>query len=180
MRALYQISADLTQLNALLDDIEGDMSRLGEMEPAVAAWFESLGEEQAVKFDSFIHLIRQNQMEAAAAKAEEEQYAAKRKAREDRARYLETKLLRHLEATGQTKVQTASGRVVSVVKNGGVAPLILNEAYTPDDVEVPSDCIRIKREFDKAAIRARLEAGGVGLPVGFAAIGERGTSLRVK
>lgn len=179
-RPLYAITADLHQLNDLLDDIEGDLSRLGEMEPAVTGWLDLLGEEQAAKLDGFIHLIRTLQMEATAAKAEEEQWAAKRKARESRAKYLETKLLRHLEATGQTKVTTASGRVVSVVKNGGVAPVEINAAYTPDDVEVPSDCVRIKREFDKAMIRERLEAGGVGLPPNFATLGERGTSLRVK
>ena len=181
VRPLYAISADLLHLNDILEEIDGDLSRLGEMEPAVTGWLELLGEEQATKLDNYLHLIKQLQMEATAAKAEEEQWAAKRKARESRARYLETKLLRHLEATGQAKVTTASGRVVSVQKNGGVAPLIINEhLYSPDDEGIPSDCIRIKREFDKASIRVRLDEGGVGLPVGFAELGQRGTSLRVK
>jgi hypothetical protein len=174
-RALYELTADLSRLNDLLDDVEGDLSRLGEMEPAVTAWFDAVGEEQAVKFDSFIHLIRLNQMEATAAKAEEEQYAAKRKARESRVRYLEAKLKAHLEATNQTKVQTASGRVVSIQKNGGVAPLEIKAGTDPE--AIPAEYVRTVVEIDKAKVRAALEAGK---ELEFAELLPRGTSLRVK
>src|SRR4051812_6848791 len=106
-RALYELTADLHQLNDLLEEIEGDLSRCGEMEPTVTAWLDALADEQAAKLDGYVGLIRQLQMEAAAAKAEEEQWAAKRKAREGRARFLELRLKAHLEATGQPKVTTA-------------------------------------------------------------------------
>ena len=175
VRPLYAISADLLHLNDLLEDIDGDMSRLGEMEPAVTGWLELLGEEQAEKLDGYIGLIKQLQMEAAAAKAEEEQWAAKRKARESRARYLETKLLRHLEATGQTKVTTASGRVVSVQRNGGVQPVEIKAGVQPADV--PAEFHRHTVEIDKAAVRAALAEGR---ELAWAELLPRGNSLRVK
>ena len=65
-----EITADLAQLNDLLDDIEGDMSRLGEMEPAVTAWLDAIAGEEAAKLDGYVHWIRHLQMEAAAARAE--------------------------------------------------------------------------------------------------------------
>lgn len=174
-RALYEIGADLHQLNEILEGIDGDLSRLGEMESAVTGWLELLGEEQAEKLDGYIHLVRQLTMEAAAAKAEEEQWAAKRKARESRARYLETKLLRHLEATGQTKVTTASGRVVSVQKNGGVQPVEIKAGVQPADV--PAEFHRHTVEIDKGAVRAALAEGR---ELAWAELLPRGTSLRVK
>lgn len=175
MRPLYEITAELAQLNDLLDDVEGDLSRLGEMEPAVTAWLDAIAGEEAAKLDGYIHWIRQLQMEAAAARAEEEQWTAKRKARESRAKYLELKLLRHLEATGQLKVTTATGRVVSVVRNGGVQPVEIKAGMTVADV--PADFHKVTVEFDRAAVRAALDAGA---ELAWAELLPRGVSLRVK
>jgi hypothetical protein len=174
-RALYELTADLHRLNDLLEELEGDLSRCGEMEPAVTAWLDALADEQAAKLDGYVGLVRQLQMEATAAKAEEEQWAAKRKAREGRARFLEARLKAHLEATGQPRVATASGRVVSVQKNGGVAPLEIKAGTTPADV--PAAYHKVTVDFDRAAIRAALEAGEA---LAFAELLPRGTCLRVK
>jgi hypothetical protein len=177
MRPLYAITADLHQLNDLLDEIEGDLSRLGEMEPAVTGWLELLGEEQAAKLDGYVGLIKTLEMEAAAAQAEKEQWQAKEKARTARADYLKAKLKQHLEATGQLKVQTASGRVVTVQKNGGVQPLEIKPGTDP--LDLPPQFVRVVTEYsvDKAQVRAALERGE---PLNFAELLPRGTSLRVK
>lgn len=175
MAALYQITDDLIRLNDLLEELEGDLSRCGEMEPAVTAWLEQLEHDQAAKLDSYVGLLRTLEMEAAAARAEKEQWAAKERSRTARAEYLKARLLRHLEATGQAKVTTASGRVVSVVKNGGVAPMEIRPDVTVD--ALPSRFVRVVREVDKAAVRAALEAGE---SLGFAELLPRGTGLRIK
>jgi len=111
----------------------------------------------------------------AAARAEEEQWAAKRKARESRAAYLQAKLLRHLEATGQHKVATASGRVVSVQRNGGVQPLEIKPGTDP--AALPAEYVRTVVEIDRLAVRKALEAGA---ELAFAELLPRGVSLRVK
>jgi len=174
-RALYELTAELNRLNDLLEECEGDLSRLGDMEPAVTAWLESLEGEQAMKLDGYILLIRQLQAEAAAAKAEEELWAAKRRARESRAKFLELRLKSHLEKTGQARVTTAAGRVVSVVKNGGVPPLEIKAGTNL--YELPDEFVNYEPVLNKAAVRAVLEAGG---ELAFAELLPRGTSLRIK
>lgn len=176
---LYQITGRMQQIVDLLADAEVDTDRAGEIDPAIAAVLDDLECDQAVKFDDYLAVIRQFDAYAAAQLAERDRWDARLKASKANAERLRERLKHHLEVTGQTRVTTARGVVVSVVKNGGFAPLVLNEGFTPDDEDVPSDCIRIKREFDRTAIRARLEAGQP-LPANFAKIGERGTSLRVK
>ena len=174
-RPLYELTAELNRLNDLLEECEGDLSRLGDMEPAVTAWLESLEGEQAMKLDGYIMLIRQLQAEAAAAKAEEAEWAAKRRARESRATFLQARLKAHLEKTGQAKVTTAAGRVVSVVKNGGVVPLEVKAGVNL--YELPDEFVNYEPVLNKTAVRAALEAGRE-LP--FAELLERGTSLRIK
>jgi len=133
---------------------------------------ESLGTEQAEKFDGYLNLIRMLRSEAAAAQAERDQYAKAAELRLKRAAALEERLKRYMETTGQKKVQTATGRVVSVVANGGALPLHLKEGKA-----VPPEYHRIVREVDRTAIRDALVAGAV---LDFAELLPRGNHLRVK
>ena len=174
-RHLYEITDDLIALNDLLESVEGDLSRCGEMEPAVTQWLTSLDAEQGVKLDAYVGLIRQLEMESAAAKAEVEQWATKARSRENRAKYLKDRLKHHLTVTGQTKVQTATGRTISVVNNGGQRPIVWADAIDLDTV--PADLVFTRREIDRAKVRESLEAGQ---EFGFATLADRGTSLRVK
>ena len=175
MRPLYAIRNDVLSLNDLLDEIEGDLSRAGELGEALHSFMAGLEAEQAEKLDSFLNLIRQLRMEAVAAKAEREQWAAKEKARNSRADYLERMLREHLEATGQPKVQTATGRTVAVVTNGGRPPVVYAEAVDP--AAVPVEFVRVKKEIDTLRVQLFLESGG-SLP--FAKLGEKGSHLRVR
>jgi hypothetical protein len=171
-RPLYEIAADLLALNDTLDDLEGDLSRAGELEAVLAAAIDGLAAEQAVKLDGYLNLIRQLRMEAVAAQAERDQYAKKAELRLKRAAALEDRLKEYLIATGQAKAQTASGRVVSVVVNGGALPLHLREGAA-----IPPEYHRVVREIDRTAIRDALTAGTV---LDFAELLPRGTHLRVK
>ena len=175
MRPLYAIRADVLALNDLLDELEGDLSRAGEVGPALESFLADLEAEQGVKLDSFIDLIKTLRMEAVAAKAEKEQWAAKEKARTGRADYLERMLREHLELTGQRKVQTATGRTVAVVANGGKPPVVYAEAIDP--AVIPEEFVRVKKEVNTELVQKFLESGG-SLP--FAKLGERGNHLRVR
>ena len=172
MRPLYAIRADVLAISDILEEAEGDLSACT---PALELWLAALENEQAEKLDSFIDLIKTLRMEAVAAKAEKDQWAAKEKARTNRADYLERMLREHLEATGQRKVTTATGRTVAVVANGGKPPVVYAEAVDP--AAVPEEFRRVKTEIDTQRVQLFLESGG-SLP--FARLGERGSHLRVR
>ncbi len=172
MKSLYEIGADLLALAEVLDACDGDLSKC---ETDVLAWIERAEGEQSEKLDRYIGLIRQLEMESAAAKAEADQWAAKSKTRGNTADFLKARLKAHLEATGQAKAVTATGRVVAIQKNGGALPLKL--ALAIDLATVPTAFVRVTTDLDRDAVRKALEAGDV---LDFASLGERGTQLRIR
>lgn len=174
-RPLFEITDDLLKLNDLLDEVEGDVSRFGEMEPAITAYMDSLAGEEAAKLDAYVNLIRQLESEAAVAKAEAEQYAKKAKTRESRAAWLKERLKMHMEQTGQGKVDTERGRTVTIQRNGGKLPVTVNDSV--DLNAIPLWCVKIVRSVDTDAVRSALERGEA---LDFARLGERGTHLRIK
>ena len=174
-RPLWELTAEISRLNDVLEEAEGDLSKLGESEAAVAAWLDALADEQAAKLDGYVMLIRKLEAEADAAKAEEAEWAAKRRAREARAAYLTARLKGHLEKTNQPKVTTAIGRLISVVKNGGAVPMAIKPGTDP--AALPEEFVRYVPELDRAAVRAALEAGR---ELDFAELLPRGTGLRIK
>lgn len=79
-----------------------------------------------------------------------------------------------MASNGLEKV--TAGRFRFAIKgNGGKAPLIISDTITADSV--PDAFVRTKRELDKDAIRATLEAG---VELEWAKIGERGKRLEIK
>ena len=174
-RTLFQIGDDLVALDNLLDEIEGDLSRAPEIEPAVVAWFDSLANDEALKLDGYCNLLRQLDGEVAVAKAEAEQYQMKARTRENRIKFLKGRLQQHLERTKRTKVQTATGRTIAIQTNGGNPPVVLDPGLTPD--LLPEQFVKVVRTIDTDAIRDELKAGG---EVPGARLGDRGTHLRIK
>ncbi len=177
-RPLFDITQDLVQLNDLLDDIEGDTSRWGEMEPAITAWMDGLAVEEDTKLDSYVHLVKQLEMEAAAAKAEAEQYAMKARTRENRAKWLKERLKLHLEATGRTKVETRAKRVIAIQKNGGKAPLVLDANVELDVLALSRPAlVKTTLSLNTEAVREALEEGE---KLDFAFLSPVGTHLRIR
>lgn len=176
MRPLFQISEDLARINAVLDECEGDLSRLGEAEAEFTAFMDSVALEDGEKLDSLVNWTKQLEMEAVAARAEAEQYLAKSRAREGRAKRVKDAIKRRLEDLGQTRATTASGRIIAVQKNGGRAPLEIDEDHFTVD-EIDPAFIKMVRQVDPEKVRAALEAGE---PLAFAKLGEIGTHLRVR
>lgn len=179
MRPLYEITSDLALLNNRLEELEGDLSLLGdEQEKIVSDFLDQLGAEQRVKLDGYIFLIKQLQMEEVAAKAEAEQWLHKHKNRKARWEFLKAKLKGHMEVTKQTEIITARGVKLSIVGNGGVMPVDTDEIL-PDDVEkrVPEEFHKKTITIDNAKVRAALDAGR---QLTFARFRARGTNLRIK
>lgn len=173
-RTLYEIDADLLALDSLLDEIGGDVS-----DPTVAAaidaWYAELAYDEAKKLDGWVNWIRQMEMESAAARAEAEQYARRAQTRDRTIAWAKGVMKSRLEGSARTEVETATGRIISVQKNGGRVPVLLVDGLRVDDL--PDQFVRVVREIDSEKVRAELEAGGV---LTFARLGERGTQLRIR
>lgn len=176
-RPLFAIAEDVIRFSDLLEEADGDLSKLGEFEAAVTAWMDSLGDEQAQKLDSYLNLMKTLAMEAAAARAEAEQFALKARYRETAEKRLRDRLKLFLEVTGQTKVQTASGRTIAIQKNGGKAPLVFDPAVPVEEYAEKYAKTVTTKTPNVEAIRADLEAGA---ELAFAKIGEVGSHLRIK
>ena len=174
MRPLYEITLDLMNLNNLLDEIEGDLSRLGERESAVTAWMDALAGEESHKLDGYLNLIRMLEMEASTARAEADQYLAKARTRENRATWLKESLKQHLVLLGKLKVQTRAGRTVVVQRNGGMPRLVIADGTNPVNVE--DKFVRTIQEIDREAVRQALESGE---EVSWARLENPGTHLRI-
>ncbi len=174
-RTLFEIGAELQALDALLDDLGGDVSD-PEVGAAVDLWYASLMADEGRKLEDWVGYVRQLEMEVAVAREEAERFLAKARSREARIEWLKGAMKSHLELTGRTKATTAAGRTLAVQKNGGKAPLAwVGARVTPDDV--PEEFVRVVREVDTDKVRAALEAGRQ-LP--FAKLEERGTHLRIR
>lgn len=180
-RPLFEITQDLVKIDEMLDEIEGDLSKL-EHSP-IHDWFDALGAEEGEKLDAYVALIKRNEMEAVAAKAEKEQWSQKEKARTAKAEWLKARLKNHLEITKRAKVQTAKGHTIAIQKNGGKVPVSYDDtafnAMTKEELESleGEGLLVFQPVLNKDACHRHLTNGGE-LP--FAKLSEVGTHLRIK
>lgn len=170
MRTLFSISDDLLKLNELLDECEGD----AQQQKLINQWLEALGEERDAKLDNYSALIVELQARAEVRKAEAKRLMELVAADENRAKLLKERLKLFFETHGLKSVETSRYKL-NLAKNGGKAPLILDESVPM--TQLPEQFQRVSIEADTKAIREALEAGQE-LP--FAHLGDRGSSLRIK
>jgi len=156
-----------------MNECDDELSR--EASEAFDEWFGELSKNEAAKLDGYVGLIKTLEMEAAAAKAEAEQYTMKARSRENRAKWLKERVKGYLEATGRTKVETATKRTIAIQANGGAVPVMLMDSIDP--ASIPDEFAVVRRTPNTEAIREYLAAGGQ-LP--FASLGVRGTHLRIR
>ncbi len=93
---------------------------------------------------------------------------------DNRARLLKDRLKSFFQVHNLKTVETARYKL-SIAKNGGRAPLILDESIPV--TELPEQFQRVSVDPNTTAIREALERGE---KLDFAQLGERGTSLRIK
>jgi hypothetical protein len=172
-RTLYDIGDDIRALMDLMDEQGPELAP--EVDAALSIWFAELESDEARKLDGCTGMIRQWEMEAAACRAEADQWSMKARHREGNISRMKDRLKGYIEASGRKKVETASGRVLAVQANGGKVPVILAE---PLDPAILPDHLAITRRIpDTDAIRAALESGE---PLAFAHLAARGSHLRVR
>ena len=187
---LRGLSIELVELEALLnaaydqteppaDASDADRAEYSEsrksVEEALWAFFVANEEHSQTKIDGYCGLIREFELRATARKDEADRIAKLAKADANKVDALKARLKEYLEFTKQPKVTTLH-HSIWIQANGGLRPLVLDEAVAADPTLLPAEYQRVKIEPDNAAIRKALETGD--LP--FAQLGERGNSLRLK
>lgn len=104
-KTLFEISDDLLALDAILEEIGGDLSD-PETDKVVTAWLLEAEKDTRTKFDNYGALVRKLEAEAAVAKEEAERFTMKKRARENRAAYLKNRLKAFMESRGMKKQET--------------------------------------------------------------------------
>jgi hypothetical protein len=171
---LWDIGADGRALNDLIEECGGDVTdpRVSE---AFDAMFLEVAKDEANKLEGYAQMIRMLETEAAVAKAEAEQFTMKARHRTNQVARMKERVKEYLESLGRTEAHTAKGRTFKIQKAGGVAPLVIDENYSPDEID--PKFVKVVKSIDGGAVRSALEAGE---PLAFARLGERGTYLALK
>ena len=169
-RSLFSISEDLEKLSELLDECGDD----AEQQELINSWFEQLGEERDRKVDNYCALVTEMQARSEVRKAEAKRLMELAAEDEKRARLLKDRLKWFFETHNLKTVETARYKL-SIQRNGGKAPLILDQSVP--STSLPERFQKVSIEPNTTAIRNALEAGE---DLDFAQLGDRGTSLRIK
>jgi len=161
---LMDISADLSALESLLLEVDGDVTD-PEADAAVDAWFAEIGAARDQKLDNYCDLYCKLKARGERRKklAESDMKTAQR---------LRERLQYFFEVQGISKLETDSYKL-SMATNGGLLPLI----FSVPPEEIPDEFIEFIRKPMNPMIRDLLE-GGEKLP--FAVLGERGRHLRIR
>ncbi len=169
-RTLFSLSEDLEKLNELLDECADDT----EQQQLLESWLKHLGDERDKKLDGYAALITEMQARAEARKTESKRLMELATTDDNRAKLLKDRLKWFFETHNLKTVDTARYRL-SVVKNGGKAPLVIDQSVMVS--RIPERFQKVSVDFDTAAIRDALERGE---RLNFAQLGERGSSMRIK
>lgn len=171
---LIELSADLKQLDSLLDTIDADIPvNLQTAVDELLAQREATHEVLLEKLDNYCGLIQSRLMWAAARKAEADRLAKLAESDIKAVEFLKGRLKTHLEVTEQQKLRTKRFNI-ALCANGGKAPLRFDN--TPPE-QMPERFKRLIVEPDKEALRTALEAGEELI---FADLAERESHLRIK
>jgi hypothetical protein len=168
--SLYGITTDLSHI---LDRIMESGSDSPEVQAELDATLEGLDAALEEKADDYCGLIRELELRADSRAAEAKRIRALADADANLAHRLKDRLKGAMETTGKLKLSTARF-ALTVATNGGKQPLEID----PTAIAVMDDAlVVVKREPNKDAIRAALEAGE---SVPGCTLLPRGTSLRVR
>jgi len=173
MATLFEIGKDLQNLEDAIGKIADAPQEFQEQLEAVFLDMKNASEEELrKKLDSYANLIAQLQTFQEIRRKEAARLNTLAAGDAITAATLQARLKDFMIAMGYRKLQSNFHKF-SVVKNGGLAPLIYDEI---DPADLPPNLQKTTVQLDKAALRDMLE-GGVELE--WAKLGERGSSVRI-
>ncbi len=169
-RSILDITDDLQALQALLEEVGGDIT--GEQtEAAINAWLDEAKANKAAKVEQYCRLIRLFELHGAAIKAEMDRLKKRAEVKANAQESLRARLKWAMEQWGDSKIDAGSF-LVSIAKVGGKAPLkITDESIIPEEYGVRTWVL------SKDSVREALENGR---KVPGCELGERGTTLKIK
>jgi len=163
---LFEISQEYMTVLQMAEDPEVDLQAMADTMEAIEADFED-------KADAYAHIITQLKADAAGIEKEMERLTARRDALKASEARLKTSLTEAMRATGKTKFKTTL-HSFGIQKNGGKVPLVISRS----DYENLPECFqKVEYKPDTTAIREYLETGKT---LSWAALGERGESIRIR
>lgn len=169
-RTLFDISDELQELYARLEDLGGDVTA-PEVEREIDAWFDALTDERDEKLDNYAALVREMEARAEARREEARRLAERSRQDADRAKYLKQRLVDFFHQHGLKTVETRRYKL-TVARSGGKPPVVLKV----DPEALPQEFQRLRVDADLESIREALERGE---SLDFADLGERGFHLRI-
>ena len=175
MTTLFQIGADLTALEELMLEADGEIANDAAGE-ALEAWFDELGDARDQKIDNYCRLIASVEARASARAIEVARLDNLIETDTNLAKRLKQALKDFLITQGLPKLETPLHKL-TVAKNGGKPPLIIPEEWREDAANAPESYHRTLIKLDTEAIRADLLAGD---QIPGCELAEPGTHPRIK
>lgn len=164
---LYELSVQMQTILEMAEDTELDPQ-------LIADTLEGVEGEIEVKLDSYGIVMNELQMDVAKIDQEIKRLTEKKKQINSNIDRMKAAVMNTMTLMGTRKVK-GDNFTWSIQKNGGKAPLILDESIPAFNLPEEYQVWDVKP--DKEAIRFALENGKV---FDFARLGERGESLRLK
>ena len=163
MSNLYVLKEDRRKLAEMLYEEDID-------EQCILDTLESIESEIEDKADDYAIIIKELIADSKACKEEKQRLEKRQKMFENRAEMLKDRLYEVMKELGKNSLKTAKF-TFSICKNGGLAPLVVDEDYT----NIPQKYLKV--EPDNKKIREALDNGA---KITFAHYDERGEGLRIK
>lgn len=135
MKTLFEISEEMTFIDAFLMDTGGDVTD-EQVEAEIDKWLSELGNERDAKIDNYCALIKEYEAKAEARSKEAARIADLGRVDQNAADRLKARLLFFFQAHKIDKIETLRFKV-GRQKNGGALAIILDEAVALDPKNAP-------------------------------------------
>lgn len=169
MTTLFDLSTEIEKLEAELAEVKSE-----EQQQELMTQYLQNKEDLKVKLENYCSFISELEARAEVRKAEAKRLSDRASCDANLAKRLKTMLLWYLKENGIKKIET-SLHSISVVKNGGRQPLVLNENISVTSIDKRFQKVSI--DFDKDSIRVALE-NGESLNFGYLKEREEGVRIR--
>lgn len=150
MKTLFEISADIRELEYKLLELDGELPE-GEEGDALEALFDQFHNDRDRKLDNYAAVIFEAEARAVVRKTEAARMTALAKADEKLAERLRARLGQYF-AENVPDGAIATNRFTFKLKKPGAAPVVLTNKGQKEAVDLPEAFRRAKFEADKTAI----------------------------
>jgi hypothetical protein len=171
-RSLYEISKDYSELEILLDSIDGDISP--DQQKQLDEFLSGLGTERNQKIDNYCKLIRNLEGRQKVRAEEAKRFSTIAKYDANKIVRLKYLLLEFFKLHGIDKIETDLFRVVRA--QNGVAPVKLGERFEENPEELPEE---YRLTTYKPNLKKIAEDLKEGVKLDFASFDEKGENIRI-